>query len=48
MAMAAENHRAVLELGVHRVDPESGSTLRLLWGFSVKLLGQLANFGYTR
>jgi hypothetical protein len=30
-----------------RVDPESGSTLRLLWGFSVKLLGRLANFGST-
>ena len=29
---------------IHRVDPESGSTLRLLQGFPVKLLGQLANF----
>ena len=32
---------------IHRVDSESGSTLRLLQGFSVKLLGQLANFGST-
>jgi hypothetical protein len=31
----------------HRVDAESGSTLRLLYGFSVKLLGQPANFGST-
>jgi hypothetical protein len=29
---------------IHRVDPETGSTLRILYGFSVKLLGQLANF----
>ena len=28
-----------------RVDPESGSTLRLLEGFPVKLLGQLAIVG---
>jgi hypothetical protein len=29
-------------------NPEIGSTLiRLLWGFSVKLLGQLANFEST-
>jgi hypothetical protein len=32
---------------IHRVDPEFGSTLRLLQGFPVKLLGQLANFGST-
>ena len=32
---------------VHRVDPESGSTRRLLQGFSAKVLGQLANFGST-
>jgi hypothetical protein len=32
---------------IHRVDPESGSTRRLLQGFSVKLPGQLANFGST-
>jgi hypothetical protein len=31
----------------HRVDPESGSTLRPLQIFSVKLLGQLVNFGPT-
>jgi hypothetical protein len=32
---------------IHRVDPVSGSALRRLWGFSVKVLGQLANFGST-
>ena len=39
--------RALMEPGIHRVDPEFGSTLRLLKGFPVKLLGQLANFGST-
>ena len=29
---------------IHRVDPEYGSTLRLLQGFSVKLLGQPCEF----
>jgi hypothetical protein len=32
---------------IHGADPESGSTLRLSQGFSVKRLGQLANFGST-
>jgi hypothetical protein len=33
---------------IHRVDPESRSTLRLLQGFfSKKMLGQLADFGST-
>ena len=36
-----------LEPEIHGADPESGSTLRLLQGFSVKMLGQLANFGST-
>jgi hypothetical protein len=39
--------RALMEPEIHRVDPEFGSTLRLLKGFPVKLLGQLANFGST-
>ena len=39
--------RALMEPGIHRVDPEFGSTLRLSKGFPVKLLGQLANFGST-
>jgi hypothetical protein len=38
---------AEAEPEIHRVDPEFGSTLRLLKGFPVKLLGQLANFGST-
>ena len=38
---------ALMEPEIHRVDPEFGSTLRLLEGFPVKLLGQLANFGST-
>ena len=33
--------------GIHSVDPESGSTLRLLQEFPFKLLGQLASFGST-
>ena len=32
---------------IHRADPESGSTLRLEQEFSVKILGQPANFGST-
>jgi hypothetical protein len=36
-----------LEPETHKVDPESGSTLRLLSGFAAKLPGQLANFGST-
>ena len=39
--------RALMEHKIHMVDPEFGSTLRLLKGFPVKLLGQLANFGTT-
>ena len=30
---------------IHRIGSESGSALRLLYEFLVKLLGQLANFG---
>jgi hypothetical protein len=32
---------------IHMVGPDSGSTLRIREGFSVKLLGQLANSGPT-
>jgi hypothetical protein len=32
---------------IYRVDPEPGSILRLLQGFPVKILDQLANFGST-
>ena len=31
---------SAVDLKLHRVDPESGSSLRPKWGFSVKLLGQ--------
>jgi hypothetical protein len=32
---------------IHKVDPEYGSTLRLLQGFPVKPLGEPANFGVS-
>ena len=40
-------HEAGARTWHSQVDPEPGSTLRLLQGFSVKLLGELANFWST-
>jgi hypothetical protein len=36
-----------LKFEIRRADPESGSTVKLVHGFSVKLLGQVPNFGST-